>query len=137
MPGDLVRLSTGGHQPAQKGRVWSTAAGPSTARPVEWLIDTGSPECAIPQSIANQFALTVVAGAPRAQGVGGGVVLQYKGLTIEFTIEDATGAAKTITKAVTVRVGSTNALLGMHELAAAKAVISWDAFNGTGKLTGP
>lgn len=140
MPGDLVRHSSSGLQPAQSGTVSgsSAATGQPLSRPVQWKFDTGSDVSVVPEALANEFALRPAGVGTTAQGIAGGPrLLPRKGLTVEFTVADATGAAQTISQPTVVFIGGQSKIIGMKELTTAGVSLTWDPKRGNGKLTGP
>jgi hypothetical protein len=141
MAGELVRHVSNGLQPAQQGTLSGSAAdsGQPLAKSVQWLVDTGSDVCAIPEALANQFILRPAGIGTQAQGIGGGQrLLPKRGLTVTFTVEDSTGQARTVSQAVIVYIGGGGTkLLGMHELTVNDATITWSPKSGSGKLSAP
>jgi hypothetical protein len=105
---------------------------------VQWKFDTGSDVCAVPEVFANQFALRPAGIGTTAQGIAGGpLLLPRRGLTVEFMVEDASGAAQTISQPTVVFIGGQSKIIGMKELTAAGISLTWDPKQGSGKLTGP
>lgn len=140
MPGDLVRHPSAGLGPSQSGTVSgsSVATGQPLSRTAQWLFDTGSDVCVVPEAFANQFALRAAGIGTTAQGIGGGLrLLPRKGLTVEFTVEDATGTARTVSQATVVFIGGHSTIVGMKELTTGAVTITWDPKQGKGKLTAP
>jgi hypothetical protein len=140
MPGDLHRHVSSGLQPAQSGAVtgFSPGTGQPLSKTVQWLFDTGSDVCVVPEAFANQFALRAAGVGTTAQGIGGGLrLLPRKGLTVEFAVEDATGTAQTISQPAVVFIGGQVKIIGMKELTTGEVTLTWNPKQGTGKLTIP
>jgi hypothetical protein len=140
MSADLIRHVSSGLQPAQSGTVsgFSPGTGQPLSRTVQWLFDTGSDVCVLPEAFANQFALRAAGVGTTAQGIGGGLrLLPRKGLTVEFTVEDSTGAAQTVSQPVVVFIGGQVKIIGMKELTTADVTLTWNPRQGNGKLTVP
>jgi hypothetical protein len=138
--GALVGFSGSAHKPAQRGRVSGTDVGTGAplSRSVEWQFDTGSDLCVLPERIANLFQLRPAGVGSAGQGLGGGaLLLARRGLTVEFEVEDASGAAKQVAQPFVVYIGGNIPIVGMHVLAVTQTALSWDPRQSSGKLTAP
>lgn len=144
MASDLGRYQ-GGHKPGQTGGAVvgvSAATGQPLRRAVDWVLDTGSDPCLLPEAVANEFKLQPPkAGGVVAYGLGGVTQLVRKGgVRMAFVVKDAAGNETAVEKDVDFYIappGYPHCILGMHVLAEAGAELRWSPSAGSGKLTVP
>jgi hypothetical protein len=123
-------------RPHQQGRALGTKAGAPVQLSVEWLVDTGADVGGVHQAVGNSFDLVATAASASPTTGGGGMIVKT-GLQVEFTAEDAAGAAHTILASQAVAVKSNNSgsnVIGVDQLAGAGVTVDWDAAAQTGTL---
>ncbi|MFN2587208.1 MAG: aspartyl protease family protein [Actinomycetota bacterium] len=135
----------GGHRPGQAdGAVVgvSAATGQPLKKKVEWMVDTGSDPCLLPEAVAKEFKLQPPkSGGIVAYGLGGMTALVRKGgIRMAFFVTDGAGNETLVKKDVDFYIappGYPHCVIGMHALAQAGAEFRWSPSAGSGALTVP
>ena len=124
----------GNRRPFQHGRARGHKSGIPVTIDVEWLIDSGADLGCIRQGVASQFTLTptAVTAAPTA----GGAMLVCSGLSVELTVESYPGIQRKVwvTTDVAVKPDTGRNIVGVDQVHAAEATISWDPATQSGAL---
>jgi hypothetical protein len=115
-------------RPFQTGSVEGTKNGLPLTASKEWLIDTGATLSCITKDNADQFDLTPTGGSASATTGGAGILIKT-GLTMVFTVLQASGANRQERCSLPVGVKPNNAgseILGMDQIAHVGAQVRWD-----------
>jgi hypothetical protein len=104
---------------------------------IEWMVDTGADLATVRNATGARFDLTATGGSA-SPTTGGGGILVYTGITVEFTAEDRrSGAARPMasTQPVGVKSGNTGSeVLGMDALSSNAVDIEWSPSARLGTL---
>jgi aspartyl protease len=131
----LVPGKAGDARPFQTGFVNGVKNGQPVRLPVTWLVDTGAQATVLSQATANQLELHQRAG--HASSVSGTPLLLKAGAQPEFTVQDQAGNTRAAGSKMVVVIGAAQDILGIDQIGAAGATITWDPSHGTGNLTVP
>jgi hypothetical protein len=118
----------GDPRPFQFGFVEGTKNNSPVTVAIEWLVDTGANISAIIASKAAQFDLASTGDAALPTTGGSGLQVMA-GLTMVFTVLDATGVNQQVRCSLPVAVKLTDSgsnILGMDQLAIVNAKVRWD-----------
>jgi hypothetical protein len=121
-------VNPGDPRPFQKGEVEGVKQGRTKKAVKEWLVDTGANISALTKDNAEQFDLIPLGGSASATTGGGGILIKM-GLTMVFTVLEASGANRTVRCSLPIGVKPNNngsEILGMDQLASIPAKIRWD-----------
>jgi len=115
-------------RPFQHGSVEGTRNGLPLTASKEWLVDTGATLSCITKDNADQFDLTPTGGSASATTGGTGILIKT-GLTMVFTVLQASGANCKERCSLPVGVRPNNAgseILGMDQISYVGARLRWD-----------
>jgi hypothetical protein len=115
-------------RPFQRGSVEGVKNRLAVTVSLEWLVDTGANISVLTRSKAAPFDLTPLGGSATGTTGGGGILI-VAGLAMVFTVLGPAGANRQVRCSLPVGVKPNDTgsnLLGMDQLALAKAKVRWD-----------
>ena len=124
-------------RPSSPGAALGRKSGTNVREPVTWIVDTGADISVVKKSVGDRFDYARVRGLSASPTTGRGGIIVVSGITTEFEVTDGLGTRKSTSSSKNVGVKSSDSgsnLLGMEQIADAKAELLWNPGTRSGSL---